>query len=128
MIKKKVLIIDDDRDLIESVKAGLEETGLYSVMGEVGGVKGILTARAFQPDMILLDVMMPDLSGNEVAQNLMDDPLTKHIPVAYFTVIVCKEELESHGGVIGGHRFISKPSTIEELVRSIEETISTARE
>lgn len=121
--KKRILIIDDDQELVEAVTSALEEVGVYEVKGETKGNQGILTARSYQPDLILLDVMMPDMSGNDVARELMDGQSTKHIPIAYFTVIVCKDEVELNGGVIGGHRFISKPATVDELVRSIEETI-----
>jgi len=124
--KKKILIIDDDLDLIDSVKSALEEMGRYEVNGENKGRRGVLSARFFQPDLILLDIMMPDLSGNEVARALSEDEQTKHIPVAYFTVIVCKEDVESSGGMIGRRRFISKPTSIEDLTRSIEEALKAA--
>lgn len=116
--------MDDDGELVETVKAALEETGSYDVKGETRGTKAVSAARTYKPDLIILDIMMPDMPGNEVARDLKDNEWTKHIPIAYFTVIVCKDDMESTGGMIGGHRFIPKPSSIDDLVRAIEETIS----
>ncbi len=123
MAKRKILIIDDDHELIESVKLTLEETGHYEVKGETRSLQGVSTARLYKPDLILLDIIMPGIAGNEVARRLLDDPETKYIPMAYFTVIVSEEEVRSRKGIIGGNRFIPKPSNLEELVHSIEQTI-----
>lgn len=123
MAKRKILIIDDNNDVVESVKMTLEETGGYEVRGETKAVNGLDVARQFKPDMILLDIIMPGIAGNEVARRLKDDPQTKPIPIAYFSVIVSQDEIKAKSGIIGGNRFIPKPSNLEDLVHSIEEVI-----
>lgn len=123
MAKRKILIIDDNNDVVESVKMTLEETGGYEVRGETKAVNGLDVARQFKPDMILLDIIMPGIAGNEVARRLKDDPQTKTIPIAYFSVIVSQDEIKAKSGIIGGNRFIPKPSNLEDLVHSIEEVI-----
>ena len=123
MKKRRILIIDDDQDLVESVKAALEETGRYEVESETISSQGVLKARSYHPDLILLDVIMPEVAGNEVARRLQRDPKTKDIPVTYFTVIVSHEEVSKHSGLIGGNRFVAKPVSVDELTRCIEETL-----
>jgi len=123
LAKRKILIIDDNNDVVESVKMTLEETGGYEVRGETKAVNGLDVARQFKPDMILLDIIMPGIAGNEVARRLKDDPQTKTIPIAYFSVIVSQDEIKAKSGIIGGNRFIPKPSNLEDLVHSIEEVI-----
>ncbi len=123
MAKRRILIIDDNLDVIESVKTTLEETGNYEVRGETRASNGLNTARLYHPDLILLDIIMPEIAGNEVARRIKDDPETKNIPLAYFSVIVSEDEIRSRNGIIGGNRFIPKASNLQELVHSIEESI-----
>lgn len=118
--KKKILIIDDDRDLVESVKAALEETGAYQVEFETDSTKGRSVAQAIKPDLILLDVLMPKMSGGEVAREIISNPETKDIPLVFFSVIASKTELNVRQGMIGGRPFLAKPVAAEELIRCIE--------
>jgi len=124
LAKKKILVVDDNLELNELIKETLEETGRYEVLWEVRGSYGLITAKQFKPDLILMDLLMPDIPGNEVAQQLAQDEETKKIPVVYFTVIVSKDELESHAGYIGGHPFLAKPATIEELMHCVEKNLA----
>ena len=125
MEKKKVLIVDDEVSFIDIVKINLERTGHYIVRAESDGTKGVAAAKEFQPDIILLDIVMPDISGDEIATQLQNDEETKNIPVVFLTAVVKKEEEVSHGGIIGGKTFIAKPTTVEELVRVIEKQIKS---
>jgi len=118
--KKKILIVDDEELFTKLVKLNLEKTGDYEVRVENKGLQGLAAAREFQPDLILLDILMPDMEGSEVASRLQDDAQTKDIPVVFLTAVVRKEEVESGCGVIGGRPFIAKPVSVNELVDCIE--------
>ncbi|MFH1093082.1 MAG: response regulator [Candidatus Omnitrophota bacterium] len=120
MEKRKVLIIDDEASFIDIVKINLERTGNYIVRTESDGTKGLAAAKEFQPDVVLLDIIMPDISGDEIAIQLKREEKTKNIPVIFLTAVVKKEEEASRGGIIGGKTFIAKPTTVSELIRVIE--------
>jgi len=122
--KKKVLVIDDEDNFLKLVKLNLEQTGKYEVRVEDKGSQGLSAAQEFKPDLIFLDIMMPDVSGEEVIRQLKADPNVKSIPVVFLTAIVTKDDSSSRGGVIGGHPFIAKPVSVEELVDCIEKNIS----
>jgi len=119
MEKKKILLVDDNVDFTALLKARLESTGRYEVRVENQGASGYRTAKAFGPDLVLLDVDMPDMEGTAVAERIMEDP-DLNIPIAFLTSIVNEKEVKSHGGVIGGRRFISKGSSPQSIVESVE--------
>ena len=123
MEKKKILIIDDEKDFAKMVKLNLEQTGEYEVKMEHKGLDGLRTVRTFKPDLILLDVIMPDMAGSDVARKLKDQENTKDIPIVFVTATVMKEEAKSRGGLVGGHPFIAKPATIQEIITVIEKNI-----
>ena len=102
------------------VKMNLERTGKYEVRTENQGRKAVAAAREFMPNLIFLDVMMPDMSGDEVSQELRDDPVLAGIKIVFMTAIVTKAETSEMGGEIGGNEFLAKPVKTEELIATIE--------
>ncbi len=124
MSKKKIMIIDDEEFFTKLVKLNLEKTGKYEVRAENKGSQGLAVAREFKPDLILLDILMEDMEGSEVAVQLKNDVNTRDIPVVFLTAVVKKEEVASGSGVIGGHPFIAKPISINELISCIEQNLS----
>ena len=121
--KKKVLIIDDEENFTQLVKLNLEQTGQYEVMAINQGALAVSSARQFKPDLIVLDVLMPDLQGDDIAYELEKDNSTKDIPIVFLTAAVTKEEVERHKGLIAKRPFIAKPVSAEELISYIEENI-----
>ena len=121
--KKKILVIDDEKTLREIVKFYLETTERYEVSGAANGREGLSMAKRNQPDLILLDIFMPEMSGNDVMEHLMDDIATRNIPVIFLTGVISKEEISIQGGVIGGRRFIAKPVASEELIQVIDSAL-----
>ncbi len=121
--KKKVLIVDDEEGFTQLVKMNLEATGKYEVRAENKGSLGLVAAKQFKPDLILLDLVMPDMGGGEVSGQLKRDEETKNIPVVFLTAIMTEEEAATRGGVISGHQVIAKPVTTEQLIDVIEKTI-----
>ncbi len=123
MEKRKILLVDDDVDLTELLKATLEKTGKYEVRVQNSGSRGLDSAKLFKPDLIVLDFSMPDMDGSEVAQMMMDDEEVKKIPIVFLTSIVTDEDVKSGRGLIGGIRFIAKLQSLRKLIASIEENI-----
>ena len=73
-MKKRILVVDDESALTRMVKLNLERTGNYEVRTENQGVKAIPAAMEFKPDLIFLDIMMPDMGGPEISAQLKEDP------------------------------------------------------
>lgn len=122
-MKRKILVVDDGVALTTMIKATLERTGKYEVKTENSALKAIDVIKSFLPELILLDIMMPDKPGDDIAMELQDDPRLSAIPIIFITAMVSKDETENMGGFIGGHRFLAKPITKNELEQVITETI-----
>ncbi len=123
MAKKKILVVDDEASLTRMLRRNLEATGKYEVREENSGAHAYKTAREFQPNMIILDVMMPDVDGGDVAAKIQDDENLKHIPIVFLTAILKKEEAESTGGNIAGRTFLAKPVKVDDLIACIEKNL-----
>src|SRR5262245_170978 len=126
MTRKKILIIDDESSITRLLKLNLENTGFYSVREENQGMRGVATARQFKPDLVLLDVMMPDIDGGDVAAQLQKDPVLKSTPIVFLTAAVKKAELAARGNMIGGFPYIAKPLDIQGVLRAIEDNLAKA--
>ena len=119
-MKKRILIVDDEPALTRMVKLILEKTGKYDVRTENKGTMAITAAKEFKPDLIFLDVMMPDMGGDEIAVLLKEDEELSKIKFIFMTAIVTKDETEATGTNIGGNEFLAKPVSPEELIATIE--------
>jgi len=124
MEKKKILLVDDNPDITRTISLILEATDKYVIREENMGQRALETARGFEPDLILLDFMMPDIDGNEVAAQLEEDDQLKHIKIVFLTAIVTKGEIES-GSVnnISGYTVLAKPVRTKELISCIEDLL-----
>ncbi len=120
MSKKKILVVDDEASLTRMLRRNLEATGKYEVKEENSGVHAYASAKKFQPDMVLLDVMMPGIDGGAIAAQIQDDKHLKNIPIVFLTAIIQKEEAENTGSNIGGRTFIAKPVKLDDLITCIE--------
>ncbi len=117
--KKTVLIIDDEEDFCYFVKLNLEETGQYEVVTATSGAEGIKKAINYQPDMILLDIIMPNMTGTQVAEELLNNKSTKDIPIIFVTAIAKRSEVGHRDEKIGGRLFMFKPVRFEDLIAEI---------
>jgi CheY-like chemotaxis protein len=122
--KPGILIVDNNRDFTYSVKVALERTGHYSVWEENKPARAHQTAQRVKPDLILLDIAMPETDGGEVAARIESDPTLHRTPVVFLTALVTKAEARS-GLQIHGHPFLAKPISIPELVAGIERNLPT---
>jgi DNA-binding response OmpR family regulator len=123
-MKKRILVVDDEPAITKMVKMNLERTGNYDVYMVNQGSKALDAAREFKPDLIFLDVMMPDMSGDEVSAQLREDKALSSIKQIFMTAIVTRDETEAMGNNIGGNEFLAKPVNKEELIATIERALS----
>ena len=119
MKKKRILIVDDEASFTRLLKLNLEQTNQYEVRVENWPEDALPAAREFQPDLIMLDVMMPRLFGGDVASQLRADPALKATPIVFLSAAVRKERVTEHDGVIHGFPFWpSRPASRTWLLLS----------
>jgi len=123
MAKKRILIVDDEVGFAELTKENLEATGKYEAVIESKGSNAFDLAREYHPDLILLDIIMPDMGGDEVCEQLRKSADTKHIPVLLLTAIITEEEERKHEGVASGYPVLAKPVSIEKLLDTVQKMI-----
>ncbi len=117
--KKRILVVDDQADITRMLKLNLEKTNDYEVRMENSSRLAVNSAEEFHPDLILLDVLMPDIDGGELASRLEVSPKLKGVPIVFLTAAATKEEVRARGGRIGGMPFLAKPVNMAELVRCV---------
>ena len=120
MNTKRILVVDDEPSITRLLKLTLERQRDYVVHTANSGSDALLAAREFRPHLILLDIMMPDLTGAEVAAQLRLDPLLRLTPVIFLTAAVRKEELGGICGKIGGRRFVAKPLNVTDVLGIVD--------
>jgi CheY-like chemotaxis protein len=125
MPKKRLLLVDDEEGFTRLLKLNLEQTDAYEVRVENQGAKAVAAAREFAPDLILLDVVLPDVDGGQIAEQLREDPALKKIPIVYLTAIVSQREVDEKSGLIGGRVFVAKPVSKEALIKVIEKQLGS---
>ena len=118
--KSKILVIDDEGDFCEFVKWSLEKTGRFEVLVSTDGPSGIAQAETEKPELILLDIRMPQMNGAEVADHLLHREDTRDIPIAFITGLLNKDEVKKRSGYIHGFPFIVKPVTKNELIEQVD--------
>lgn len=116
---KRILCIEDEPEMIDLIRLILSRRG-FEVLGAAGGVEGIKMAREMLPDLVLLDLMMPDMDGWEVYQQMKADDSMREIPV-----IVVTAKAQNIDKVLGLHiakvdDYIAKPFGPQELMDSVE--------
>jgi DNA-binding response OmpR family regulator len=121
--KKSVVCIEDEPEMIDLIKLILGRKG-FELTGAMGGREGLELIRRSKPDLVLLDLMMPDMDGWEVYQQLKSDEELKHIPV-----IIVTAKAQSIDKVLGLHiakvdDYVTKPFGPQELLQSIEKVLS----
>ncbi|MBI3615076.1 MAG: response regulator [Candidatus Omnitrophica bacterium] len=119
--KKRILVIDDEHRFTTLLRLNLEKTGFYEVRTENEGKKGLAAAQEFKPDLILMDVIMPDIDGGSVAAQIKADAAMKAVPILFLTAILTKDESRQKEGRIAGYPCVAKPVTPEDLCAVIEE-------
>jgi CheY-like chemotaxis protein len=121
MTKTKVLLVDDEKSFTSLLKLNLEETGRYEVRVENWPEDAHAACRAFRPDLVLLDIIMPRMPGGNVVAEFDADPALQNIPVVFMTAAVQRSRLEEMDGIICGKPCLAKPASLEEIVAMIEQ-------
>ena len=117
---KKILIVDDEPELVKALQIRLKQAG-YRVLSAYNADECLKLARK-KPDLILLDIMMPTLSGIEVCQLLKKDPKLKNIPIIFLTAKVTKED-QIKGLSVGADEYIIKPFYSDDLLHKIKKAL-----
>jgi CheY-like chemotaxis protein len=125
--KKRILVVDDERSITRLLKLNLEQTGDYEVATENIAKAALAAAVKFRPDLILLDVMMPDMDGGDVASQLDASPAMKGVPIVYLTAAITKQEVRATHGNIGGQPFLAKPVNLQEVIACLEQHLGAPR-
>jgi len=110
----KVLVIDDEPEITDIVETFLTESG-YNVEVENSARNALEKARQFIPDVILLDIMMPDVDGYNVCQEIKNDPKLASVPVIFLTGKDRNDDM-GRSFKVGGDMFIKKPFSCERLL------------
>jgi CheY-like chemotaxis protein len=116
---RRILIVDNDKNTTHLVKILLEKTGRYLVFEENDSTRAHQTARNFRPDLIFLDIVMPERDGGEIAAQIQADSDLQNTPIIFLTALVTRAEART-GLHIDGHPFLAKPIDIQELINTIE--------
>ena len=119
-MKKKVLVVDDEKSFTNLLHLNLEQTGNYEVQVVNWSEDALATARAFKPDIMLLDIIMPRMPGGNVVAQFEADSEMKDLPIVFFTAAVQRSRLEEMDGIISGRPCLAKPASLEEIVAMIE--------
>ncbi len=119
--KKKILIVDDERDIIKVLMIRLQSNG-YGVLGALGGAQGIFMANKEIPDLIILDIRMPDVDGFSVVEKLKQSDRTSRIPIIFLTGSPERDADERAMG-LGARFYIKKPYDPEELLDAVERAL-----
>ena len=122
--KKRILVVDDEVSFTRLLKLNLEQTDRYEVHVENTAVQALPAARRLKPDLILLDVMMPEMDGGTLAGRLREVASLEKVPIVFLTAAVKKEEVASRRGQIGGFPFMAKPVELAELLDCLKEQLA----
>lgn len=123
--KRRVFVIDDESDICTFTKSVLERTGRFEVAFATEPSRGMDLIRNWRPDLVILDIFMPEMDGGDVANYLLENESTKHIPIIFLTALARKSEVEESAGTIAGRSFIAKPVKAEELISRIDSVLET---
>lgn len=123
--KANILVVDDKPDNLRLLSAMLSQLG-YEVRKVIDGKTALMTAQAAPPDLILLDIMMPNMNGYEVCQHLKASPVTRDIPVIFISAL--DEVIDKvKAFAVGGVDYITKPFSEEEVFARVENNLTLRR-
>jgi two-component system alkaline phosphatase synthesis response regulator PhoP len=115
---RKILVVDDDGDILYLMRIMLRHEG-WEMMSADGGIRAIEMARRYAPDLILLDMMMPDMDGVEVCERLRAEPQFRNTPILILTALTRVQEHQL-ARQAGANEVIVKPVTGRELVQRLQ--------
>ena len=114
-MKKKILIVEDNAQDRKIIMRNLVKHGYKNLIFAATGEEGIVMAKSKKPDLIILDINLPQMSGVQVHITLRLDPVTRRIPVIFNTKLLKIDEIDD-----GMNRFVFKSSSLENLVKEVD--------
>jgi DNA-binding response OmpR family regulator len=124
LMRRKILVVEDDPDQLEAIRVNLKEAG-FAIGTAANGVDALIKTRSVSPDLIVLDLMLPQLNGLDICKTLRENPATASIPVimltgmdSYFTRVA--------GFEAGVNVYLTKPYQPEELISKVESLLEHA--
>ncbi len=118
---KKIMVVDDNLDVILSIKSGLEDSAEYKVIGAESGGKCLELLEVEVPDLILLDIMMPEMSGWETYDEIKENEAWGKIPIVFLTART--DKIARDAGDFLGEDYIEKPFEIDNVVERIDKIL-----
>ncbi|PLX73815.1 MAG: two-component system response regulator [Desulfuromonas sp.] len=122
MTKKKILIVEDEESLLKLESILLTSKG-YDVSGVADGQAALDAMQTIKPDLVLLDIMLPEIDGFEVCRRIKEDEATRHIPVIMLTAKKSREDM-ARGEQVGADWYITKPFKSAMVIETIQRFIS----
>ena len=120
-VREKILIVDDEENIVELLKYNLKKEG-FKVLGVFDGEKALDLARTTNPDLIILDLMLPGLHGYEVLRLVKKNMNLFHIPIIILSAKTLKEDVEK-GLKLGADLYITKPFSVGKLITRVKELL-----
>lgn len=120
---KKIVIIDDEANFCKLVKNNLEQTGEFVVAMALNARDGIALAKKIKPDLILMDIIMPEVDGGEAISWIKNDSVLRNTPVIFLSAIITEDDVSHSRGVISGYPVLSKTAKVDEVISCINDNI-----
>lgn len=121
-MSKRILVIDDESGIVKVLEKRLKDHN-FDVDIAFNGKDGLDKIYQSAPDLIILDIMMPGMGGNEIAAKLKQNKSTAKIPIIFLSALQSKEDEQKQGSIVGGNIILAKPYDINILVAKINEMI-----
>ncbi|MFL5339532.1 MAG: response regulator [Gemmataceae bacterium] len=113
--KRKVLLVDDDPDLVDLIHKALDDDGRFEVRIAGNGFDAGMMVKEYRPDLIVLDVMLPDINGKEVCQRVRADPSLEDVRILCISGMIEEDKIQELK-LSGADDFLHKPFVIDELI------------
>jgi len=121
--RSRILIVDDEPGLVHLLALMLKRTGRYEVLSEVDATRAFQAVVKFRPHLVLLDWVMPKLTGGDIAGQIRADSRVSETPILFLSAIVMKRD---GCGEVAGFPAIAKPVKLKELIEAIDEQLGKA--
>ena len=125
--KPRILIVDNNSEFARSARLLLDRSGKYSACSVIDPRRALETARSFKPDLVLVDLVMPQEDGPEVAAQLDADWTLHDVPIVFLTPLITAEEAKD-GRRVYGHRILPKPANTSALFELVEQNLPCCAE
>ena len=122
-LPKKILVVDDEEEILTHLGNILKRAN-YEVVSTTKGKEVFNLAKDSQPDLIILDILLPDLQGDEVAALLLQEPSTADIPIIFLTGVLITKKEEDLARKTGKHYLMAKPATEKEILDMVSAVFS----